>query len=65
MTEPVPRLRRDPNPNSTSGRKVLIGAAVFFLLLVGFVLTLVFTIGEHNNGVVIPPGQPTPTTSPR
>ena len=51
----IPRLRRDPDPQPTSGRKVLIGVAVFFLLLVGFVLVLVFTIGEHNNGVVLPP----------
>ena len=60
----VPRLRRDADPKQTSGRKVLIGAAVFFLLLVGFVLTLVFAIGEHNNGVIIPPGAGTPTSSP-
>lgn len=55
MSEPTPRLRRDPNPSATSGRKVLIGVAVFFLLLVAFVLTLVFTIGLHNNGVKPPP----------
>ncbi|HVT65390.1 MAG TPA: hypothetical protein VHD81_09560 [Mycobacteriales bacterium] len=60
---PVPHLRRDPNPQQTSGRKVLIGVAVFFLVLVGFVLTLVFTIGEHNNGVVLPPGASTSPTS--
>lgn len=63
----VPRLRRDPDPAQTSGRKVLIGVAIFFLVLVGFVLTLVFTIGEHNNGVVLPPGSsvhPTPTSTP-
>jgi hypothetical protein len=53
--QPVPRLRRDPDPKPTSGRKVLIAVAVFFLLLVGFVLTLVFTIGINNNGVVNPP----------
>ena len=34
---------------------MLIGVAVFFLLLVAFVLTLVFTIGLHNNGVKPPP----------
>jgi hypothetical protein len=60
--ESVPRLRRDPNPSSTSGRKVLIAVAIFFVLLVTFVLTLVFTIGEHNNGVVIPP-QPRTTAT--
>lgn len=63
--EAVPRLRRDPDPKQTSGRRVLIGVAVFFLLLVGFVLTLVFAIGEHNNGVVIPPGHGSSTTTPR
>jgi hypothetical protein len=63
MTEDfVPRLRRDPDPKQTSGRKVLIGVAVFFVLLVGFVLTLVFTVGEQNDGVVIP-GQPGPTAT--
>ena len=61
---PVPRLRRDPDPQPTSGRKVLIGAAVFFLLLVGFVLTLVFTVGLSNNGVKRPP-ESTVTTGPR
>jgi hypothetical protein len=54
--EPVPHLRRDPNPSNANGRKVLIGVAVFFLLLVAFVLTLVFTIGIHNNGVKLPAG---------
>jgi len=62
VTDPVPYLRRDPNPSNTSGRKVLIGAALFFLLLVGFVLALVFTIGIHNNGVKIPPS-PTVTAT--
>jgi hypothetical protein len=62
MTEPVPYLRRDPNPSSTSGRKVLVGVAVFFVLLVAFVLTLVFTIGVNNHGVVIPPS-PTGTAT--
>lgn len=64
MTEPVPRLRRDPNPSTTSGRRALIGVAVFFVLLVAFVLTLVFTIGVHNNGVKLPPGAPSSSTSP-
>ncbi|HVT21270.1 MAG TPA: hypothetical protein VHE57_07785 [Mycobacteriales bacterium] len=63
--QPVPYLRRDPNPSSSNGRKVLIAAAVFFVLLVGFVLALVFTIGVNNHGVVIPPGSDTRTGSPR
>jgi hypothetical protein len=58
----IPRLRRDPSPSSAGGRKVLIGVAVFFLLLVGFVLTLVFTIGVHNNGVKFPPSPNLSTT---
>ena len=61
MSEPVPRLRRD-EAAAGSGRKVLIAVAVFFLLLVGFVLTLVFTVGLHNNGVKPPVGEPTSTT---
>lgn len=63
MTEqtPVPRLRRGPPPTSANGRKVLLGVLVFFLVLLGFVITLVVTIGQHNNGVKIPPG-PQPTT---
>jgi hypothetical protein len=56
-------LRQGPQPEPGSGRKVLIGAAVFFVLLVGFVLTLVFTIGIHNHGVKIPP-EPTATATP-
>jgi hypothetical protein len=60
--EPVPRLRRDPNPSPTNGRRVLIGVGIFFVLLVAFVLTLVFTIGVHNHGVVIPP-QPSGTAT--
>ncbi len=60
--EPLPRLRQGPPPNAGNGRKVLIGAAVFFLLLVAFVLALVFTIGIHNNGVKIPPS-PTVTAT--
>jgi hypothetical protein len=61
MTEPVPRLRRGPDPQPGNGRSVLIGAAVFFVLLVAFVLVLVFTAGIHNQGVRIPP--PPTTTS--
>ncbi|HVS68863.1 MAG TPA: hypothetical protein VHE56_09950 [Mycobacteriales bacterium] len=60
MSEEIPRLRRDPQP--TSGRKVLVAVAVFFVLLVGFVLTLVFTIGLNNHGVVNPPA-PTGTST--
>jgi hypothetical protein len=63
MSDPLPRLRQGPQPEPGSGRKVLIGAAVFFVLLVGFVLTLVFTIGIHNHGVKIPP-EPTATATP-
>lgn len=64
MTEqtPVPRLRRGPPPTQGSGRKVLIGVFVFFAILVAFVVTLVVTIGQHNNGVKIPPG-PSPTST--
>jgi hypothetical protein len=59
---PVPRLRQGPPPSANNGRRVLIGVFVFFLLLLGFVITLVVTIGQHNNGVKIPPGpQPTAT----
>ena len=60
--DPLPRLRRGEAAAANSGRKVLIGVAVFFLLLVGFVLTLVFTIGLHNNGVKPPVGEPTSTS---
>jgi hypothetical protein len=42
---------------------VLIGVAVFFVLLVVFVLALVFTTGLHNQGVKIPP-QPSASTTP-
>jgi hypothetical protein len=56
---PTPRLRQGPQPAPTSGRRVVIGAFLFFLLLLGFVLTLVFTIGIHNNGVKPPPPPPT------
>ncbi|HVW81663.1 MAG TPA: hypothetical protein VHB69_12075 [Mycobacteriales bacterium] len=62
MSEPTPRLRRDPNPSTASGRKVLIGVAAFFVLLLAFVLTLVFTIGLNNNGVKIPPSTPSSTS---
>jgi hypothetical protein len=51
----TPHLRRGPQPSPTSGRKVLVGVLVIFLLLLGFVLLLVFTIGIHNNGVKPPP----------
>lgn len=60
MTTPTPYLRRDPNPQQTNGRRVLIGVLIFFLLLLGFVLLLVFTIGVHNNGVKPPPPGPKP-----
>ncbi len=58
MSEPtpsVPRLRQGPQPAPTSGRRVVIGAFLVFLVLVAFVLTLVFTIGIHNSGVKPPP----------
>jgi hypothetical protein len=61
--QPTPKLRQGPMPPPTSGRRVLIGVFVFFLLLVGFVLTLVFTIGLHNNGVRLPGPGPTPVPS--
>jgi hypothetical protein len=61
--EPVPRLRRDIDPPASNGRRAVILIAIVFLLLVGFVVTLVVTIGLHNNGVRIPPGpQPSATT---
>jgi hypothetical protein len=63
VPDPVPHLRRGPDPTPTSGRKVLVGVFVFFLLLVGFVLTLVFTIGLHNNGVRPPPRDVLPSSS--
>ena len=56
----IPKLRQGPPPSPTSGRKVLLGVAAFFLVLLAFVLVLVFTIGIHNHGVKPPPpGQPT------
>ncbi|HTW21748.1 MAG TPA: hypothetical protein VME70_16245 [Mycobacteriales bacterium] len=61
---PVPRLRRDPSPSQVSGRRVLIGAFVFFLLLLTFVIVLVVTIGLHNHGVKIPPGPKPHATQP-
>jgi hypothetical protein len=65
LPQPTPRLRRGPAPSETNGRKVLIGVAAFFLLLLAFVLILVFTIGIHNNGVKPPPpGQPTRNSQP-
>jgi hypothetical protein len=43
---------------------VLIAVLAFFLLLLGFVLVLVFTVGVHNNGVKIPPGPAPHATQP-
>ena len=65
MTTPseVPRLRRDPAPDQANSRRVIIGVFVFFVLLVAFVVTLVVTIGLHNNGVKIAPGPPATSTS--
>jgi hypothetical protein len=57
----TPHLRRGPAPKPGNGRKVLIAVAAFFVLLVGFVLVLVFTIGVHNNGVKAPPPPPRAT----
>jgi hypothetical protein len=37
---------------------VLIGVAVFFVLLLAFVITLVVSIGLNNNGVKIPTSTP-------
>ena len=61
---PLPRLRRDPSPSQRSGRRVLIGAFVFFLLLVTFVIVLVVAIGLNNHGVKIPPGPRPHATQP-
>ncbi|HWA66905.1 MAG TPA: WD40 repeat domain-containing protein [Mycobacteriales bacterium] len=55
---PVPRLRRGPGPTPGNGKKVLVGVLALFLVLLGFVLILVFTIGLNNNGVKIPSSQP-------
>jgi hypothetical protein len=63
VSDPTPRLRRDPNPNPKNGRRAVIGAFVVFVLLVGFVLTLVITIGLHNNGVKLPPPDAFPSSS--
>jgi hypothetical protein len=41
---------------------VLIGVFIFFVVLVAFVITLVVTIGLHNNGVKLPP-EPAPSSS--
>jgi hypothetical protein len=60
----TPHLRRDLDPSPTNGRRVLIGVLIFFLLLVGFVVVLVVTIGLHNNGVKIPPGPAPHATQP-
>jgi hypothetical protein len=60
----TPHLRRDPAPDSTNGRRVLLGVAAFFLLLLGFVLVLVFTIGVHNHGIKVPPGPAPHATQP-
>lgn len=62
--DPTPRLRRDPAPSPTNGRRVLIGVLVFFLLLVTFVVVLVVTIGLHNHGIKIPPGPAPRATQP-
>jgi hypothetical protein len=51
----TPHLHRRPAPRQGNGRKVLIAVAVFFVLLVGFVLVLVFAIGVHNHGAKAPP----------
>ncbi len=60
----TPHLRRDPAPSPTNGRRVLIAVLIFFLLLVGFVVVLVVTIGLHNSGVKIPPGPRPHATQP-
>jgi hypothetical protein len=64
MSNPTPRLRRDPAPDPTNGRRVLVGVFLFFLVLVAFVLILVATIGLHNHGVKIPPGPAPHATQP-
>jgi hypothetical protein len=60
----TPHLRRDPEPSATNGRRVLLAVAGFFLLLLGFVLVLVFTIGVHNHGIKVPPGPAPHATQP-
>jgi hypothetical protein len=64
VTTPTPHLRRDPDPDPATGRRVLIGVLAFFLLLVAFVVVLVVTIGLHNHGVKIPPGPVPHATQP-
>lgn len=62
--QPIPKLRQGPPPSTANGRRVLLGVAAFFLVLLAFVLVLVFTIGIHNHGVKPPPpGQPTRNSS--
>ena len=63
QSQPIPKLRQGPPPSTTSGRRVLIGVAVLFLVLLAFVLVLVFTIGIHNHGVKPPPGPPARSSS--
>jgi hypothetical protein len=58
----TPHLRRDPAPNPTNGRRVLIGVLVFFLILIAAVVIPLVVIGLHNHGVKVPPG-PVPQTT--
>jgi hypothetical protein len=58
----TPHLRRNPAPSPTNGRRVLIGALVFFLILIAAVVIPLVVIGLHNHGVKIPPG-PVPHTT--
>jgi len=60
----TPYLRRDPEPSQASGRKVLIGVLIFFLLLVTFVVVLYVAIGRHTDGPKIPPGPAPHATQP-
>jgi hypothetical protein len=60
----TPHLRRDPAPNPTNGRRVLIGVLVFFLILIAAVVIPLVVIGLHNHGVKIPPGPVPHATQP-
>ena len=60
----TPHLRRDPAPSPTTGRRVLIGVLVFFLILIAAVVIPLVVIGLHNHGVKIPPGPVPHATQP-
>jgi hypothetical protein len=59
-----PYLWRGPDPPPTnSGRKLVIGAFIFLVLLVVAVVVPLVVIGLHNSGVKPPPPGPSPTVS--